>query len=246
MKSKWIALIAGLVLIAGSAGVLMRLKATQKLGQPGVLTSPIPGSKNLLVVLPSNLPGYNAVPIETEKLVIETLPKDTSFGQMYYTNASGDGFSAAISVVLMGSDRTSLHKPEFCLEGAGWRIDAKATTTVPVGKPSPYELPVRKFLTTKQGMQDGRVTTMRGIYVFWFVAQDRIAANHWERMWDMAEEMLKTGVLQRWAYVSYFSVCPPGQEEATYERMKQFIASTVPEFQLVPGPARTGQAVAAR
>ena len=27
----------------------------------------------------------------------------------------------------MGMDRTSIHKPEFCLPGQGWRIDQKTT-----------------------------------------------------------------------------------------------------------------------
>jgi hypothetical protein len=29
-------------------------------------------------------------------------------------------------------------------------------------------------------------------------------------------------------------VCAPGQEEATFERMKKLIAAAVPEFQRVP------------
>jgi hypothetical protein len=40
--------------------------------------------------------------------------------------------------------------------------------------------------------------------------------------------------LDRWAYISYFSVCEPGQEDAAFERMKKLIAISVPEFQLVP------------
>jgi hypothetical protein len=51
-------------------------------------------------------------------------------------------------------------------------------------------------------------------------------------------------VLQRWAYVACISPCAPGQEDATFARMKKFIAAAVPEFQLTPPPA--GPAVAAR
>jgi hypothetical protein len=36
--------------------------------------------------------------------------------------------------------------------------------------------------------------------------------------------------------MSYFSVCLPGQEDATFERMKKFIAATAPDIQLVPRP----------
>jgi hypothetical protein len=49
----------------------------------------------------------------------------------------------------------------------------------------------------------------------------------------MARTLLSSGVLERWAYVSFFAPCAPGQEAETYERMKKLIAASVPEFQLV-------------
>ena len=58
-------------------------------------------------------------------------------------------------------------------------------------------------------------------------------------MWWLAKEMLRTGNLQRWAYISYFSACAPGQEEATFERMKKMIVASVPQFQLAPQPSAT-------
>ena len=54
-------------------------------------------------------------------------------------------------------------------------------------------------------------------------------------MWWMARDLICTGVLQRWAYISYFALCPPGEEEATFEQMKALIARSMPEFQ--PAPA---------
>jgi hypothetical protein len=52
----------------------------------------------------------------------------------------------------------------------------------------------------------------------------------------MARDLMTRGVLQRWAYISCFSVCPPGHEEATYARMKEWITAAVPQFQLAAGP----------
>ena len=56
-------------------------------------------------------------------------------------------------------------------------------------------------------------------------------------MFDMGLDMLRTGVLQRWAYVSCFSICHPGQEEETYKRIKELISAAVPHFQLTTGHA---------
>jgi len=59
-------------------------------------------------------------------------------------------------------------------------------------------------------------------------------------MWSQARTMLGKGVLERWAYVSYFTACLPGQEEATFERLERFIRASVPEFQTVAGRPSAG------
>ena len=81
---------------------------------------------------------------------------------------------------------------------------------------------------------DGQKQEVRGLYVFWFVAKNEETDSHWQRIWWLTRDLLTTGVLQRWAYVSYFAVCQPGQEDATFDRMKKLIAASVPEFQLPP------------
>ena len=73
-----------------------------------------------------------------------------------------------------------------------------------------------------------------GLYVFWFVADNEETVSHWQRVLWLARDLLQTGVLQRWAYVSYFTVCEPGQDDATFKRMEQLIAASVPEFQVPP------------
>ena len=55
-------------------------------------------------------------------------------------------------------------------------------------------------------------------------------------MLSMARSMLTEGVLQRWAYISCFVQCMPGQEDWAFERIKRFMASGVPKFQIPGGP----------
>jgi hypothetical protein len=237
-KQTWLMLILALGLIGGTAGLLGRLRTHQKLGQPAVKTSPIPGSQRLQVTLPERALDWNSQPMEVDKQTLNWLPPDTSFGQRLYQ--APDGYEVSLGVVLMGSDRTSLHKTEFCLEGQGWRIDRTAScpTTVRMDRPFPYDLPVMKLVATREATDQGRRITLRGVYLAWFVAdRDEITAHHWQRMWWMARDLLRTGVLQRWAMISYFTICRPGQEDAAFERLKQFIRASAPDFQLVPRPS---------
>jgi hypothetical protein len=171
--------------------------------------------------------------VPEDKLVLDTLPQDTSFAQRRYT--APDGFWVNANIVLMGMDRTSIHKPEFCLPGQGWRIDQKTTVNIPIEGTNAYQLPVAKWLITNFiQTPDGKKTEVRGLYVFWFAADNEETASHWRRIWWLTRDLLETGVLQRWAYVSYFAICEPGQEGATFDQMKRLIAGSVPEFQMLP------------
>ncbi len=225
-----------LALIGATAALLGHAKSHQRLGEPGVRTRPMPNSKNLEILLPETTPGYTSEILTNSEKVLAVLPPDSSFRVRSYTAA--DGFFSQVSVVLMGSDRSSIHKPQICLTGQGWAIDNHFSDVekIPLDRPVAYDLPVNKLIATKQfAGPDGQVQTARGLYVYWFVDADRCTANSWKWMtWWVPRDLLLNGILERWAYVSYFSACSPGQEAATYERMKKLIAATVPEFQLVP------------
>lgn len=238
-RQKIILWLVALALMGGGAGVLARLKNNQQLGAPGVKTEPLGGGRNLRVLLPDRVLDYESEEIKQEGIVTNTLPADTSYGQRRYTHNENPNDWLLLNVVLMGADRTSIHKPQFCLEGAGWKIDHAASlqTKLPVERPQRYELPVVKLVSTRSvPNHSGQPVTVRGVYVYWFVADGALSGDlsGRERMWWMAKHLLWTGVLQRWAYVSCLAVCLPGQEDATFERMKSFIAAAVPEFQLTP------------
>jgi hypothetical protein len=157
--------------------------------------------------------------------------------------AAPDGFQATLGVVLMGTDRTSIHKPEFCLTSQGWQIVRRERAELPLATPPGSLLPVQRFTVSYVMVsRSGNVTHVSGVFVFWFVAEDRVTASHQARVGQMAWDLLRTGVLPRWAYVTCFTTCAPGHEEAAYERLKRFLAAAVPAFQ-TSLPARTNPQV---
>jgi hypothetical protein len=235
-RNKWILGLMVCLMVGSTAVVMARMKAGQKLGAPGLKTSPLVGSQNLRVELPADVPGFESKWVEVDDVTRQTLPKDTSYGQRQYF--APDGFAVQSTVVLMGGDRSSLHKPQFCLTGQGWIIDPSLSEELrlPITQPVAYELPVVKLVSKKEITVSGRTMQARGIYVYWYVADGVVSASTSgvQRMWWMARDLIRTGVLQRWAYVSYFAVCEPGQENATFERMKGLIMASVPQFQHPP------------
>ncbi|MGA9778632.1 MAG: exosortase-associated EpsI family protein [Verrucomicrobiia bacterium] len=235
MKSrKIIVFVCVLALIAGGAGALTWLKKNQRLGAPGIKATPIPGSIRMDFDLPAHVLDFSSKKEAQAQTVLDTLPRDTSYAQRLY--ADTNGFWVNANVILMGMDRTSIHKPDFCLPGQGWNIDKRETVSIPIQGPRPYRLQVAKWtITNFVQNQDGQKEKVRGLYVFWFAAKNEETDSHWQRIWWLTRDLLTKGALQRWAYISYFAICPPGQEDAAFARIEKLIAASVPEFQLPPG-----------
>ena len=234
---KWLVFVVALGLMAGTAGALTWLRANQKLGKPGIKAMAIPGSVMMKIELPERVLDFTSTNMPEPEVVVGYLPKDTSYAGRLYT--APDGLQINSTIILMGADRTSIHKPDYCLPGQGWSINEKTVVNIPVAGPQNYQLPVAKWIIGNvYQTPDGQKHKVSGLYVFWFVADGEQTADNYQRMWWLGRDLLRTGVLQRWAYVSFFSVCAPGQEDATFERMKKLIAVTVPEFQFVPASGR--------
>jgi len=231
----WIALL----LIGGTALGVSQLKSHQKLGEPGIQTRTIPGDVRREIILPRRVLDYECLKMGTDSNLTSGLPADTSLNLAYYFPRDEDPNRnpldfVQINLVLMGSDRTSIHKPEFCLTSQGWVIDPTRSgpETIHMEKPFPYDLNVWKMsMSTTRALANGPEKKYSGFYVFWFIADNDLTADHTSTMRNSALHLLKTGELERWAYVGFFAVCLPGEEEKTYKRLKDFIVATTPEFQ---------------
>ena len=233
-RNRLLLMVSGLAVLALCGGVLWRMSTTQKLGKPGLKALPIANDVRMEIPLPVNVLNYTSVFIPPDFVTSNTLPKDTSLSQRVYT--APDGFRLTMNVVMMAADRTSIHKPQFCLTGQGWRIEKTARDSVLLEKPHPYRLPFMALTAGREVEIEGVKQPVRAIYIYWFVADSALTADHWERMWWMSRDLLTTGTLQRWAYVSCIAYCYPGQEAAVLERIKQFLPAAVPQFQTATGP----------
>lgn len=227
-----------LACIGATLFLLVRGRDRQTLGAPAVrLTSmPLISSDGRItrtnsVFLPTRVAGYESKAGVVTDQEILGLPPDTSFGRQIYRSVR-DNFVAQASVVLMGNDRTSIHQPDFCLTGAGWMIQSKRYDTIRLPGDSPRDLPVRRFdAILNDKAPDGTLRRTAAVYVFWFATDGEVTASQVQRTWSTLQHLIRDGMLQRWSYASYFALCEPGDEEATYGRLKELIAASVPQFQ---------------
>jgi hypothetical protein len=238
---KWILFGAALGMIAATMTYLALIRGTQRLGAPGVRVGDVPvyDTNGVVlarqsVLLPKTILGAYSTDEPMTEAERNGLPRDTTFGRRRYF--VDDDFHPIIGVVLMGTDRTSIHDPHYCLKGQGWSIDQTDHVPLHIDQPYSYDLPAIK-LTTSMVVNDthGNSVLIGGIYVYWFVSGDKITGDQGTRLWSIAKTMVEKRELERWAYISYFAPCVPGQEDATFARLEKFIRASTPAFQLVAG-----------
>lgn len=228
--------VIALSLIGVTALFLSRMQMSHALGRPGlVMTNDLVFDEDGNVVntntaaLPVRVLDYTSETRPVAKVELSWLPPDTTYARRLYQSPAGR--QLLLTVVLMGQDRTSIHRPQICLTGQGWTIERSDLTEIPLNTETQNALPVMRLVASRTVKEGSLTRTYKAVYVYWFVADKHVTARHGERMWLMAQELLTSGILQRWAYVSCLSICNPGQEEQTYESMRKFLSEAVPTFQ---------------
>ncbi len=129
----------------------------------------------------------------------EQLPKDTEFVKSSYTNAAGDRVFA--SVVLSGTARDSIHRPQRCLKGQGYNLDGEYNLDVPIDGRAP--LKVRVIKTSRIYRTAEGTIPYYGYYAYWFVGQERETPSHLRRMFWLAWDRVVRSTANRWAYISF-------------------------------------------
>jgi EpsI family protein len=164
----------------------------------------------------------------------DVLPADTEGTRRIYTD--GKGHSVYCSVVLAGRDVTSIHRPELCLTGQGWRLDAPRLETIETAAAAGGRLAVTRLNsanTVRSGTgQSGQVYS---VFVYWFVGKDRTTPHHWQRILWTTQDRVFHNRNHRWAYFLINTLVPPEQardpaagQDAAMQVIRQFIATIYP------------------
>jgi hypothetical protein len=222
-------------------GALLINYGKPRLGNPGLAMAKIPLTNEVGVVvrdervlLPSTVAGFHSKDAPITSLEVTNLPPDTTYGRKIYWD--DEGFATQLSAVMMRTDRTSIHRPQICITGQGWKILKTEIIDIPVALPSPYILKATCLTSTKMihDPNTGQDHQRASVYLYWFVSERRLEAGHPEALWAISQDLLTSGVLYPWAYVSCYADCPPGLEGVALTRMKRLVSAAVPQFQLYP------------
>ncbi|MCG3150441.1 MAG: hypothetical protein PCFJNLEI_03927 [Verrucomicrobiae bacterium] len=169
----------------------------------------------------------------------DVLPADTEGVRRVYTNQTGQAIYC--SVVLAGRDVTSIHRPELCLSGQGWKLqqlqtERIAVPTVPGGNLLVSRLNANSTLEAK----NGKSPQAYSVFVYWFVGKERTTPHHWQRIWWTSLDRVLHNRNHRWAYFLISTIVPPDQvgsdpaasQDAAMKLVDNFVRAAYP--QLIP------------
>lgn len=128
------------------------------------------------------------------------LPKDTEGSRRVFRDK--DGTELYCSIVLAGRDVTSIHRPELCLPGQGWKIQSEYTQPISVPTAPGGVLNVMRMNASRPvRLADGRMRDVQSVFAYWFVGKDRMTPYHWQRIYWTAKDRVFYNTNHRWAYI---------------------------------------------
>ncbi|TRZ88380.1 MAG: VPLPA-CTERM-specific exosortase XrtD [Methanosarcinales archaeon] len=144
----------------------------------------------------------------------------SDYVQLDFTNGQGEGIDFYVAWYRSQAKGESIHSPETCLRGSGWRF--VSSQAISVGISGGAGTPIRLNRTV---LQNG---TEQNLMYFWFQCRGRRLANMFElklfNFWDKLIQRRTDGALVR-------VMTPVSPKETTVEaeqRLRAFLADVLP------------------
>lgn len=152
------------------------------------------------------------------------LPADTILRRKIYSRPGKP--DVLVSLLVSGEERTSIHRPQMCLQAQGWHIEEKHIREVSV--PNRQPLPVTHLaVTTHRATSSGEAAVIDGSFIYWFAGLERETPHNLTLMFWMAADKIIRNHKQRWAYISVMSF-PVKDMEQAYSDVAPLIGELYP------------------
>lgn len=140
----------------------------------------------------------------------KTLTSDAILSRKFYSlNKDEHGFM--VSAVIAGKDRSSLHPPQWCLPGQGYKILNEELLQIKSSNTS-YSVMLMTLHPPDETNQPGSYNSV--LYAYWFAGYKKETANHLIRLLWTAWDSIIRGKIVRWAYISVVYAAPDNREMA--------------------------------
>ena len=147
------------------------------------------------------------------------LPPDTLITRRLYQD--GERSSITVTIVLSGSEQTSIHRPQYCLPAQGFAIEQGSVLTVPLEGRTPLQV------TVIQALRGASLPPKRMLLAYWFAGGGHETCGYYRRLVYAAWDNLIYGVRSRWAYVS-LQIPDTAGEHGSEKVLEDFVRQLYP------------------
>ena len=237
-RSSLIMILVLSLMMLGTCVICWHFKVHQKIGAPAfrIVPGELMNEKNEVVRtniidLPVEVGAFTSKPMIVSNHELNWLPDDTLYGRRRYT-CTTNGFFGDLSIVLMEKDRTSIHKPQYCLPAGGFIITKEETVELPVRLEDGTYLKSRLIHAARDiKTNTGEIQKLNAAFFYYYATDGPTTPDHIDMMWRMSKGLLTSGTTQRWGYVSFLAWFYPEDEAAAIEECKKFLGQAIPLFQ---------------
>lgn len=183
----------------------------------------------VIMNLPDKVGNYLGFDTEIDPRERFILPGDTEFAKKRY-----EGFDLpeiTTEIVLTGAQRQSIHRPQVCLVGQGWKIQKEEPLLVALADGGAQKVRKLTLVRVQNGVQ------IEGYFIYWFVGRDKTTDDHVERIILTSWDRIVHRVNHRWAYVIVSSILPTQAKVTAVKRQKalsdlvSFARELIPQIQ---------------
>jgi EpsI family protein len=163
-------------------------------------------------------------------LVQKVLPPGTKILRKWYRKESPqDALAGGINatVVISGSDKRSIHRPERCLQAQGWQIVSRDRFALPSATSDGEGLGITRLVVRRVWLQEKRRTEAKRVVFYWFMGDNRITGSNLKRLAYTAWDRMIRRRNYRWSYILLISPVSASVEEANGE-LSRFAARLLP------------------
>lgn len=137
------------------------------------------------------------------------LPSDTLLVKKRYSNDAGKIMT--VSIVVSGSESTSIHRPQICLVGQGFRLLRQDSLDVPLPGRDPLQVKILDLAHGRSGSEGGGIDSYSS-FAYWFAGGGYETAGNFHRSFLMLFERIVLGRVSRWAYIAVGTSRTPGSD----------------------------------
>ena len=156
------------------------------------------------------------------------LPEDTGMLKTQYKHPNGHALF--VSIVLSGRARDSIHRPQLCLTGQGFRIVRSSVIRVPIEGRGDLGVMVLDLVRPAR-LPDGQTVDVPSYYAYWFVGKNRETPYHTTRMIWMGLDRVLHNIAHRWAYIAVAGF-RDSHDDAYIKEIGEFIQLLYPSMLL--------------